>query len=131
MKTIKTILRWIGTFTVPYLTTFLFSVIATHICRIWPVYGDHLDGSEDGLSLLGVSFTSGIIFVLVTKYIAPSQKKFALITNAVLISLWVVASLVFYFDVSYKAAGGPFGIMRMCTFLVSVWVSLCLTLKSN
>lgn len=128
MKTLKTTLRWIGTFTVPIIISLLFSAFATHICCT--TNGPYAE-KGDGLSLLGVSCTSGIIFVMATKKIAPSHKKIALIANAILITLYFLVSFIFYWELAFKSAGETFGILRICVFLISIWVSLYMQFKLN
>ena len=113
----KTILRIIGTFTVPFLLLFLTVAIGNVIARIPTPWRDASTGEPDGLSLLGASFIGGIIFSMSAHQLAPKYKNVATVLMILLAtSFFTYGSFLVYDKV------GSFGIVRYAVSIIGMIV---------
>lgn len=116
----KTVLRWIATFVVPWCAAFITSFLFQVMSRIRTPWREIEDGCQDGLTLIFGLVIAGVVFSYSTFRLAPKFKIISCITMTSLLTAWFIYCICF--AISNNVQGmDRFLIFKMIILLISSW----------
>lgn len=120
------IVRSIGALTIPYVVLVVIIALGNFFARCSTPWHDGSANYPDGLTLLGSSFSGGVVFSLSSYNIAPILKKSVVIIMPLIFLVWTITVISLFPETT-----DGFGVFRLCVTVLGMVVGCMIAWKED